>query len=78
MALVEQARTLTPEDATRLDAAWDAARYAARDAAWYAAWDAARAAAGYAVNALVVRDLITTEQFDILYGPWKAVMETPR
>lgn len=68
------------------DAAWyaarDAARHAARHAAWSAAgdaaWDAAGDAAGDAARALVVRDLITTEQFDILYGPWRAVMETPR
>ncbi len=130
VALVEQARTLTPEDATRLAAAWDAAWYAARDAAWHAAryaawcaardaawcaardaawhaaryaawcaardaagyaardaawdaardaaWDAAGSAAGSAAGALVARDLITTKQFDILYGPWRAVMETPR
>ncbi len=102
VALVEQARTLTPEDATRLAAAWSVARYAAwsvaryaardaardaagsaaraaaRAAAMAAAMDAARAAAMDAASALVVRDLITTEQFDILYGPWRAVMETPR
>ena len=62
-------------------AAWYAARcaawYAARDAAWYAAWSAARYAARYAAwdagLALVVRDLISPEQFDILYGPWASV-----
>jgi hypothetical protein len=48
-------------DAAR-DAAGDAARYAARDAARYAAW------------ALMVKDLITPEQFDLLYGPWASVM----
>ena len=52
------------------DAAWYAARYAAwyaaRDAAWDAAWDAA--------SAIVVRDLITPEQFHLLYGPWASVM----
>ncbi len=73
VALVEQARTLTPEDATRLAAAGSAAW----SAAW-AAWDAAGSAAWSAAGALVARDLITTEQFDILYGPWRAVMETPR
>ena len=64
-------------------AARDAARGAARDAARDAAWDAARDAAGYAAGfaardaalALVVRDLITPEQFDRLYGPWASVME---
>ena len=69
------------------DAAWpaaqDAARFAdaARDAALYAAWDASRDAAQdagrdaalSAALALVVRDLISPEQFDILYGPWASV-----
>ena len=64
-------------------AAWDAARGAALDAAWGAAWDAARGAglgaargaAWGAACALVVRDLISEEDFDLLYGPWKIVME---
>jgi hypothetical protein len=68
------------------DAAWvaawvaarDAAGVAARDAARGAAWDAARDAAGVAARdaalASVVRDLITPEQYDILTGPWVAVM----
>ena len=67
-----------------LTATWGAARYAARGAArgaaWYAVgsttrgatkgatWDAAWAAAG----ALVVRDLITTEQFEVLTAPMRA------
>ena len=50
------------------DAAWGAAlvaaRDAARDAAWDAAWDAALA--------LLVRDLITTAQFDVLTVPMRA------
>ena len=66
-------------------AAWDAARYAAwdadRDAARYAAWsaasvaarDAARDAASDAALALLVRDLITTGQFDVLTAPMRAV-----
>jgi hypothetical protein len=37
-----------------------------RDAAWDAAWVAA--------TALVVRDLITLEHFDTLYGPWRDVI----
>ena len=81
-ALIEQVRNLTPEQADALYAAWDtpittawvAARAAARDAAqaaarapaWDAAWDAAWA--------LVVRDLITPEQFNILTAPWVSVM----
>ena len=51
----------------------DAARSAARDATRSAAWSAARDAAWYAALALVVRDLISPEQFDILYGPWASV-----
>ena len=62
-----------------LDAAWGAARDAAWDAAWGAAWgaawDAAWGAAWGAACALVVRDLISEEDFDLLYGPWKIVME---
>ena len=57
-----------------LDAAWDAARDAAWDAtwdaAWYAAWDAARDAA----LALLVRDIITTEDYDALTRPWRTAI----
>ncbi len=76
--------------AAALAAARDAARYAARDAAraaaWAAAWAAARDAAWAATLAatldaardaalaLLVHDLITVEQFDLLYGPWQSVM----
>ena len=55
-------------------AAWDAARSAAWDAAWDAAWAAAWSAARSAAWALMVKDLITPEQFDLLYGPWALVM----
>lgn len=48
------------------DAAWNAARFAVRDAAWNAARDAA--------IALVVRDLISTEDFDTLSWPWRDVV----
>ena len=57
-------------------AAWDAAWAAARDAAWEATWEAARDAAWDATRdatwALVMRDLITTEQFDTLTAPMRA------
>jgi hypothetical protein len=64
------------------DAAWDAARVAARVASWNAArnaaWDAAEEgawdAASDAAIALVVRNLITLEHFDTLYGPWRDVI----
>ena len=69
-ALIERAEAIAPEDAKRLAAAW-------ADAAAAAAWEAAAAAgAAAAAWALVVRDLTTPEQFDILYGPWASVMET--
>ena len=67
-------------------AAWDAARnadrVAAQDAAWYAARDAARETAPAAAPvtardaalALVVRDLISKEHYDLLTGPWAQVI----
>ena len=72
-AYIERCKTITADEAERLYAAWYAAREAARYAVWeaarYAVWDAVWAAA----IALMVRDLITTEQFDLLYGPWASV-----
>ncbi len=69
-------------------AAWDAAWDATWDAARYVAWTALRGAARGAASddvardvawdaalALVARDLITPEHFDVLYGPWASVME---
>ena len=85
--LIERCRTLTFDEAKELhaarDAAWDAARGAAWDAAWDAArdaargaaWDAARGAAWGAALALIAKDLITPEQFDFLYAPWKKVID---
>jgi len=53
------------------DVARDAAGYAARyAAARYAAENAARSAA----RALVVKDLISSEQFELLYGSWGKVI----
>ena len=70
---------------------WDAARDAARIAARIAAVDAVGYAVGCAVGcavedavwnavedvvfALLARDLITTEQFETLYGPWRKALE---
>jgi hypothetical protein len=77
-ALIERARLLTADELRRLDAAWDAAWgaawAAARGAAWDAAWGAAWAAARGAAVALLVRDLITPDQFRTLYGPWQNVI----
>jgi hypothetical protein len=71
------------------DAAWGTARGAAWDAAWdaarAAAWDAARAAAldtdwgtaraaALAAGAIIVKDLITPEHFDILTAAWNTVI----
>lgn len=64
--------------------AWGAARASAWDAArvavWVAVWEAARASAwaaaggiaGSAAMAVVVRDKITAEQFDVLTAPMRA------
>ncbi len=48
-------------------AAWEASFEATRYMAWYVMRDA--------VWALVVRHLISEEDFAILYGPWASVME---
>jgi hypothetical protein len=61
-------------DAARV-AAWVATRDAARVAAWVATRDAARDAAMGAALALVVRDLIPPEDFEVLFGPWRQVIE---
>ena len=74
-------------DATAWNAAWNAARVAAgvaaRGAARVAARDAARDAAGDAAGdaaaidaaiATLTRDLITSENYDVLMAPWLAVM----
>ena len=60
-------------------AAWDAAWAAARGAEWDAAWAAARGAewdaawdAAWAAVAIIVRDLITPDQFDTLTAPMRA------
>ena len=84
-ALLERIWDLTPEEASALraarDAAWGAAREAAgeaaRDAAWYAALNAARDAVLDVVMAVLVRDLITPEQYDTLTGPWRTVTGDP-
>ena len=69
-ALIERARALTADEVGGLSAARDAAR----DAAWAAAWDAAWGAARDAILAVLARDLISPEQFDVLYGPWREVI----
>ena len=58
-AFIERCRRLTPEEVERLHAA----EAAAWDAAWAAAWDAA--------EAILIKDRITPEQFDILTKPWR-------
>ena len=76
-AMVTRAHALTLDEFNRLDAtrdaAWDATRDAARDAAWNAAWDAA----WDATLGLVVRDLITIEQYRLLVGTWASVCGWP-
>jgi hypothetical protein len=55
-------------------AAWDAAEFEARYKAWYAAWGKAWDEAWYAARdadlAVLAKDKITAEQFEILTGPW--------
>jgi hypothetical protein len=65
-AFIEGCKTLSPDDWRNVAAARAAAGAAAWDAARAAAWAAARAAAG----AIVVRDLITPDQYDILTQPF--------
>ena len=76
-AAADDAARYAAWSATRA-AAWDAARYTPRDAAWdaarYAARNAARYAVWYAARALTVRDLISTERYDILTRPWASVI----
>lgn len=89
--LIERCRLLTTDEAMRLAAARAATRDATRDAALDAAlaaalgavrgaaWTAVRGAAWTAVRgatlALLARDLINEEHFNILYGPWAEVIE---
>lgn len=58
-------------------AAWEAqlAQDATWDEAWVEAMSDARGAAENAALAITVRDLITDEQFNALYGLWASVME---
>jgi hypothetical protein len=44
-AIIERCATLTADEVSRLNAAWDAARGTARGTTWDAAWDATRVAA---------------------------------
>lgn len=63
------------QDAARGAATWCAAKNAARLAAWYAAkWYAAKNAARDAAMATLTRDLISTEDYDALTGPWRSVI----
>lgn len=77
-ALIDRARKLTVGEAEKLDAAWrgDSDTDDAWDAAWGAA--AARESAGEAARdaalALVARDLISEEHYDLLTGPWARVI----
>jgi hypothetical protein len=61
-----------------LDAIWNASLNDALDATWEGDLDSSWNAARYAILALLVRDIITPEQFEVLYDPWKSVMEVKR
>ena len=73
-ALIETARGLTPDQLDAIDTAWNAARKAARVAALDIARGAVRDAVLDTVLAVLVRDLISSEQYDILTEPWRTVM----
>lgn len=66
--IIDRARQITPSEGQAL--------VTAEDAAWGAAWGAARDAARDAALAVLVQDLITPEQFQLLYGPWASVIDT--
>ena len=78
-ALLEKVKTITPEQAKALDAPWDAPWKAVWGAAWVAvreaALEAALVAVWDAVLVTVTKDLISEDDFNTLYGPWKEVME---
>lgn len=67
-AYLDKLAGLTP---AQWDAVWEATWNAARVAAWNAAWNAARDAT-WAAEALVVRDLITKDEFEVLVEPMRA------
>ena len=63
----------TAWDTTR-DAAWSAARDAIWGATRDTTWAAVRLTVRDSTRALVVRDLISTEHYDTLTAPWRAVI----
>ncbi|MHB1902618.1 MAG: hypothetical protein ACYCTG_00735 [Ferrimicrobium sp.] len=85
----EQAKALTAARNEAWSEASDAAYDVALSAIWsggrHDVWVAASTDTGYwsaiwsvaddAILALMVRDLITPEQFELLYGPWTSVVE---
>ena len=85
-AVIVKIATLTDEQVQALEAAWyaswddawNAALNDALDATWEDALDSSWNAARYAILALLVQDRIAPEQFEVLYDPWKSVMEVKR
>ncbi len=74
IALFDTAGRLTGDSLRDLDAARNAAWYAARDAARDAARYAARSAAMEAVEALVARDCLAREHYETLSRPWRTTV----
>ena len=87
-ALIGKISGMTRKQAVDLEDVWDAVWNIVRDAPWDATWEAAWNDAREAVwnwavwdaiwetvVALLVRDSISAEHFDTLYGPWKSAME---
>lgn len=87
-AVIQKINKLTPEQIKALDAAYvcaglDEANHAAVEAldaagldeAWEMAKDCTPWSLRHYVLAVMVKDLITPEQFEVLYGTWRLVME---
>jgi hypothetical protein len=68
----------SPSSGRASSAAGDAVNESGRNAAEWVAWHAVgrnRPSLPEALTALIVRDLISEEDFQALYGPWASVME---
>lgn len=77
-AFINRLGRLTEGEADQLDAArtaaWDAVWTASRTAAWIVARSVVEERADNAVSGLIARDLISTEDYDILTRPWRTII----
>ena len=67
---IEEFKSLYDAEIKQLSAAWSAAWSEAWSEARYATWSEARSAARYANLAVLAKDKITDEQFNLLTSPW--------